>query len=135
MKSIIQALPPLHDARLLGFSMQWEAGILSLDFLIMGEDELDLRIVLRGVTTIDCPREHPWGGPAPYVNEVLQPSAVPEQGDVLELEMQSGDILRFAFQSFELQRLRLSWTDDTSGDGDETSAEPTRLSGIPSSRE
>mgnify|MGYP000887026360 CR=1 FL=1 len=108
MTRIVEAIPHLHDARLLSFSMQWRAGVLTLDFLLVGEDELDLRVVLHGITGIYCPREHPWGGPAPYVNEVLQPDVVPGQGDVLELEMQSGDVLRFVFESFELLRLNLT---------------------------
>lgn len=112
MKRIIQALPHLHDALLLGFSMEWEPGTLSIDLVIMGMDELDLRIILREVTGIQCPRAHPWGGPAPYVNRVLESSAFPDDGDLLELEMQSGDILRFAFKSFELVRLSLSEPDN-----------------------
>lgn len=107
MTSISHALPHLHDARLLGFSTQWKSGDLTLDFLLVGEDELDLRVVLHGVTGIYCPREQPWGGSA-YINEVLQPDVVPEQGDVLTLEMQSGDVLRFVFETFELLRLDLS---------------------------
>jgi hypothetical protein len=88
----------LHDATLETVTFDWPTGVV----------EVRLRtasgyVVLRAVAVerLSCPRLNPWG-PSSSVNEV-RASANAAGGQVVELEMQSGDLITVEAASFTLK--------------------------------
>jgi hypothetical protein len=87
----MNSLPDLHDATLDTLQFDWKTARLQLRFKI-GVEKYDFIVVeAMDVTYLDCPRLLPWG-PSNSVN-----GAKLERLDVdhmLEIEMQSGDLLK-----------------------------------------
>jgi hypothetical protein len=84
----------LHDWPLDRLSLDWKNGdlVLTLD---------TASLVCRGVTAITIPRSHPWG-PSVYINELRGPTDTPDRLKSIELEMQSGDVIKVTAQAFEI---------------------------------
>ena len=86
----------LHDAVLLTASLDWEEGTASI---VLQTNEAyvptssDVTISARGVKEFTWSRLHPWG-PSVYVNTVQLTEYEEGNGNVLELEMQTGDVIR-----------------------------------------
>ena len=55
------------------------------------------QIQIHGLTTLNCPRQMPWG-PSECVNEVRLKDLA--SGIMVEIEMQSGDIVQISGASF-----------------------------------
>jgi hypothetical protein len=59
------------------------------------------RILASAVRRLSCGRQMPWGSSA-SINEVRGPTAVGDGVSVLEIEMQSGDLIRIEADAFTL---------------------------------
>jgi len=79
----------LHDATLEALSLDWGAGRAEAVFRT-GTGTVLLQA--SGLARLVCPRMHPWG-PSVSVNHVRGPQAQ-DGRSVLEIEMQSGDVIR-----------------------------------------
>jgi hypothetical protein len=79
----------LHDAVLLRIDMEWAEGTVTLD--VRTANGLK-QLIVGGVTRLLCPREYPWGRSV-CINEVRFGSPPPNGALLLEIEMQSGDVL------------------------------------------
>jgi len=89
----------LHDATLEKLSLDWRSGHADV-FLRAATGVVILRA--SGVTNLVCPRLHPWGRSS-SVNEVRGPLA--QNGhSILEIEMQSGDVIVIEAASFAVER-------------------------------
>ncbi len=89
----------LHDATLERLSLDWASGRAEV-LLRTATGNVILRA--SGVTNLVCPRLHPWG-PSSSVNEARGLRA--GEGDsVLEIEMQSGDVIVIEATSFAIER-------------------------------
>ncbi len=83
-----------HDATLLSVQADWAQGTAAVILQVPGlEDPVEVRAV--GVTDLRMPRERPWG-PSVSVNSVQV------TGGVITIEMQSGDTITIAAQSFDV---------------------------------
>jgi hypothetical protein len=84
-------VPNLHDATLLGLSLQWgKKAELTARFRSHGHRILTLKVL--DVTLLHCSHDNPWG-PSVSVNEVRS-IAGPRAGlHRIEIELQSGDTM------------------------------------------
>ena len=94
----------LHDATLRRLELDWVAGELRCRMttgLVPGHPVVTLIAV--GVTRLSCPRTFPWG-PSESVNTVT----VEAQGGgcLLQIEMQSGDLIEATAESVRLESER-----------------------------
>jgi hypothetical protein len=95
------SLPDLHDATLKSVNFEWETAIARLRFKT-GVAVSEVAVVeAEGVTSLECPRLLPWG-PSNSVNT----TAVEElaDGQLLTVEMQSGDVLEIHCRGVVLKR-------------------------------
>ncbi|MDO8388934.1 MAG: hypothetical protein Q7V57_00470 [Actinomycetota bacterium] len=84
----------LHDATLLSVQADWAQGTAVVVLRVAGQEE-PVRVRAVGVTDLRMLRERPWG-PSVSVNSARV------TGAVLVIEMQSGDTITIAAQSFEV---------------------------------
>lgn len=92
----------LHDATLESMALHWSSGEAVLR-IRTGDLTHPLRVIVAsGVRRFGCDRQLPWGSSA-SINEVHGPTATSDGGTVLELEMQSGDLIRIDAVAFILQ--------------------------------
>lgn len=83
-----ERLPTFHDAAVQSIELEWSSGRVTCRLLT---SEGPRSIVVLGVESLQCTRLQPWG-PSVSVNEAR---AFPSPARVtLEIEMQTGDILR-----------------------------------------
>lgn len=80
----------LHDKQLLGLAMTWESGELRMR---VGATDRTWEIVATGVRRFECTRLDPWGH-SELVNDVRGPVPLVDGVVWLEVELQSGDLLR-----------------------------------------
>ncbi len=82
--------PDLHDATLKKLTFNWANATLLIEFQTgVGASESAF-LEAHAVTEMRCPRTQPWG-PSNSVNTVkVTPLS---QGQILAIEMQSGDII------------------------------------------
>ena len=85
----------LHDATLESVTMSWENAEVSVVVGLLGGG--DATLTFHEVTSAVLPRELPWG-PSVSVNEAR---TTPDGG--YEIEMQSGDTLRFSARSWSMR--------------------------------
>lgn len=90
-------LDNLHDATLLSVHLDWETGNAVFTLRTGLPAPKHLAITAIGTSDLRCPRRAPWGASA-SINEVRGPTAHEDQ-EHLELEMQSGDVLRISARS------------------------------------
>jgi hypothetical protein len=88
----------LHDATLLSATFVWGEGVLTL--LLRNYSKAAGQIVTKeltaeGVCNLIMPREQGWG-PSVSINEVRGPVTRADGKQVLEIEMQTGDIIQLA---------------------------------------
>lgn len=92
----------LHDATLESLELRWSSGEAVLR-LRTGDALYPHRVVVASaVRRVDCERQMPWGFSA-SINEVRGPMAADGEASALEIELQSGDLLRIEAASFSLQ--------------------------------
>jgi hypothetical protein len=87
----------MHDWTLISISFEWETGIAVLAFRRDGPQLVSVRA--EGVSNLEVPRLNEWG-PSVSVNEVRGPTNGLTGSQTLEIEMQSGDVIRITAISF-----------------------------------
>jgi hypothetical protein len=89
------SLPDLHDATLKRVDFEWDSATVRLLFKT-GPDSSMTIIEADGVTRLKCPRLLPWG-PSNSVNSTALEMS--NDGQILMIEMQSGDTLEVCFRT------------------------------------
>ena len=87
----------MHDWTLLSISLEWENGATVLSFRRNGLQLVSVRA--EGVSKLVIPRMNEWG-PSVSVNELRGPTKDPPGPQTLEIEMQSGDVIKITGTSF-----------------------------------
>lgn len=92
----------LHDATLESIELRWSSGEVVMR-VRMGDAMQSQRVVVAStVRRLRCDREMSWGFSV-SINEVRGPMAAGGDASVLEIEMQSGDLIRIEAGAFSLQ--------------------------------
>lgn len=89
----------LHDATLLGLTVDWKDGRAEVTFRVH-PDSL-VRLVGQGAVRVSVTRDQPWG-PSDSVNEIRWSNGVNVGGSVLEIEIQSGDVILIEARQFSI---------------------------------
>jgi hypothetical protein len=98
---VFPGLPDLHDATLRTVNFEWGSGTAHLRLKI-GVGTFDVAIVeARGVTNLKCPRLFPWGPSSSVNTTALEELA---GGQLLTIEMQSGDVLEISCRAVVVKR-------------------------------
>lgn len=84
-----------HDWTLVGLSMDWKLG--EVIFEMRDPSSSSQKLVAQDVVSLNVPREYPWG-PSVSINKMMQ--SQDERGNVLQIEMQSGDTIECIASSF-----------------------------------
>ena len=87
----------LHDASLIDITIDWAEGTSILQFAVDFNGYSSAKLIAQGTAEFHCPRQHPWGESV-SVNEVRFPSP-----NAIEIEMQSGDVIRMNAHRFSLK--------------------------------
>lgn len=90
------ALSALHDATLVNIDIKWAERVTTLIFRV-GTDKV-IRLTAGKTTSFHVPHVEPWG-PSVSVNNLRQLRSG-DQLSLLEIEMQSGDIIRIEAGDF-----------------------------------
>lgn len=89
----------MHEWVLISVLFEWETGRVTLSF---DTDEAGLvSIIAESVSDLHVPQMNDWGGSV-HVNEVRGPSDLENGRRKLEIEMQSGDVIRIEAVMFHL---------------------------------
>lgn len=88
----------MHDWVLLSVLFEWSAGRVTLSFDRYESNEI---LVANSVVDLHVPQLKPWGRSV-CVNEVKGPIAIDNGLHSLEIEMQSGDVIKIVAKSFEM---------------------------------
>ena len=88
----------MHDWTLLSVLLEWNAGRATLSFKSHAGNET---LVACSVTDLRVPQFNEWG-PSVSVNKVRSPSATDNGLQSIEIEMQSGDIIKIIAASFQM---------------------------------
>lgn len=93
----------LHDATLERLELLWAVGKVVLHARTGAVEHPQLEVVASSVRKLECDRGMPWGFSV-SINEVRGPTATSD-GDAkyIEIEMQSGDILRIEAAEFSIR--------------------------------
>ncbi|WP_437286058.1 hypothetical protein [Sorangium sp. So ce406] len=83
----------LHDATLETIELRWESGEVRLRVRTGDAEQPQRVVVASSVRRVECERQLPWGFSA-SINEVRGPSATEGELARVEIEMQSGDVIR-----------------------------------------
>lgn len=87
----------LHDWTLIGISFEWQAERVVVELV---DSALARRtLVADAVSSLDVPHAKPWGSSV-SVNEVVETADQSGDGRCLQIEMQSGDVIRIFARSF-----------------------------------
>ncbi|MGK3968046.1 hypothetical protein WMF01_46595 [Sorangium sp. So ce1667] len=89
----------LHDATLQTIEFRWESGEVRLRVRAGDAEQPQLVVVASSVRRLESDRQLPWGFSV-SINEVRGP--FPTDGEVacVEIEMQSGDVIRIEAVEF-----------------------------------
>lgn len=88
----------MHDWVLLSVLFEWVTGRVTLSFSRYKSDEV---LVANSVVDLHVPQRKGWG-PSVHVNTVKGPIAIESGLHALEIEMQSGDVIKIVASSFEM---------------------------------
>ncbi|MFT3706053.1 MAG: hypothetical protein QM817_00160 [Archangium sp.] len=91
----------LHDATLESMELRWRSGEAVLRIRTGDPAHPQCVVVASAVRRFVCDRQLPWGFSV-SINEVRGPVAAGESASVLEVEMQSGDLIRIEASAFSL---------------------------------
>jgi hypothetical protein len=92
----------LHDATLESMELRWSSGEAVLR-IRTGDVTLPQRVVVASaVRRFCCDRQLHWGFSV-SINEVRGPAPAGDDASVLEIEMQSGDLIRIEAVEFSLR--------------------------------
>jgi hypothetical protein len=84
-----------HDATLEAIELSWDSGRVTLKFLLADGRRT---IVIEQAEAVECPRLQPWGQSVSVNGIRIKETS---GGCELELEMQSGDVIRVRGQRIE----------------------------------
>lgn len=88
----------LHDWSLIGLDINWQQAIIEVE-LSHGAGEA--KLVINGFTTLNVPQKNDWGKSI-SINKSNGPILVKNGLMHLEIEMQSGDLIKIKGKNFEL---------------------------------
>ncbi|MGN6111297.1 MAG: hypothetical protein ACTHU0_39740 [Kofleriaceae bacterium] len=94
----------LHDATLESLELRWSSGDVVMRVRTSDPTHPRRVVLASAVRRVRCDREMPWGFSA-SINEVRGPMAAGDDVSVLEIEMQSGDLIRIEAGAFRLEDL------------------------------
>lgn len=94
--------PDLHDATLETLELRWASGELVLRIRTGDPSHPRREIVATSLSHLDCSRQMPWG-PSQSINDARGPTPSGPDVSVLELEMQTGDVIRIEAGAFTLR--------------------------------
>lgn len=86
-----QSWQRLHDATLVDLHLDWKSGALTINLRVGSPRQGTVQLRGSDLTLLDCPRQFPWGKSI-SINNIRGPIHTPD-GERLEIEVQSGDIL------------------------------------------
>jgi len=89
----------MHDATLVSIAVDWASGTLSCVFRVCRKGRNEAKLIASGLTLLHCPRSFPWGRSV-SVNEMVLSDI--GEGQVLKIEMQSGDVIEANIDRAEL---------------------------------
>lgn len=89
----------LHDATLESLELRWSSGEVVLRVRTGDPTHPRREVLATAVRRLRCDREMPWGFSA-SIHEVRGPMAADGDISVLEIEMQSGDLIRIEAGAF-----------------------------------
>lgn len=89
----------MHDWTLIAVDMNWTSGALTLHLLNSKSSPVQVRA--KDLRNLEIPRHQPWGASI-SINDVVGPTKVESGLDMLEIHMQSGDVLRIEAAVFDL---------------------------------
>ena len=89
----------MHDWTLLSILFEWGTGRVTISF--RNSKSAPASLVAESVVDLHVPQLNEWG-PSVSVNKVIGPSAIGKGLQTLEIEMQSGDLIRVVAASFQL---------------------------------
>jgi hypothetical protein len=92
----------LHDATLESIELRWSSGEAVLRIRTGDPTHPQRVVVASAVRRLACDRQMPWGFSV-SINEVRGPAAAGDDASVLEIEMQSGDLIRIEAAAFSLR--------------------------------
>jgi hypothetical protein len=92
----------LHDATLESMELRWSSGEAVLRIRTGAPTHPQRVVVASAVRRLGCHRQLPWGFSV-SINEVRGPAAAGDDASVLEIEMQSGDLIRIEAVAFSLR--------------------------------
>ena len=86
---------PLHDATLESIDLKWASGELVIT-LRKSTFECPSPILIKAINTseLTCPRRFPWGESV-SINEIRGSRSVDGDMKILDIEIQSGDVIHF----------------------------------------
>lgn len=88
-----------HDGVLLDVCLCWRSGTTTLTVSMFGNVRILCRVTITATSFVEIPIQKPWG-PSSSINRVQERSA--GGGIQLNIEMQTGDTLRFAGRAIEV---------------------------------
>ena len=92
----------LHDATLETLEVRWASGEVLLR-VRTGDAEQPYRVVVASsVRRVECDRQMPWGFSV-SINEVRGPTPAGGDAACVEIEMQSGDVIRIEAGEFSVR--------------------------------
>ncbi len=91
----------MHDWTLVSVLFEWKSGSVVLQFRTA--QSKSAKLIAHGVSELHVPRLHDWG-PSVSVSQVVGPSDDASGRRELDVEMQSGDLIRIVAQSFDFPR-------------------------------
>jgi hypothetical protein len=90
----------MHDWTLLSAVLEWDGGKATVTFRSQTGTEV---LVAHSVVDLHISQLNEWG-PSVSVNEVRGPLAAGETLKLVEIEMQSGDVLSITAKSFDMPK-------------------------------
>lgn len=94
-------LVSLHDATLESIDVSWSTGEARIRLRVGDASRPRRVIVATAVRRLEVDRQLPWGFSV-SINEVREPTPAADGTFVLEIEVQSGDVIRVAAAAFSL---------------------------------
>lgn len=92
----------LHDATLESMELFWSSGEVLLRIRTGDPTHPQRVVVASAVRRFACDRQLPWGVSV-SINEVRGPVPVGDDASVVEIEMQSGDLIRIEAAAFNVR--------------------------------
>lgn len=87
----------MHDWTLLSIVFEWKKGQVTLAF--RGSDSQPVSVIAESVSRLEVPKLDEWG-PSVSVNEVRGPTGEMAGYKKVEIEIQSGDVIKITAKSF-----------------------------------